>query len=195
MVYDGSASGLNDAMWVPRFPLPTIQTHLRAVEEGTYMADLDIGKMFLNFVLHEELRELCGLDIRLYADDANLSKLWGGWERAVKGLKFSPYQSVQGVTVAEKFIRGDPDNTSNVLHWDEVRLNLPGSDQYNLSKPWVSRVQLKDDVFIFVDNVRATGASKSEGWLAARKAACGLNHLGIQDASQKRRDSARAPGA
>jgi hypothetical protein len=28
MVYDGSVSGLNDdAMWVPRFVLPTIQTH------------------------------------------------------------------------------------------------------------------------------------------------------------------------
>jgi hypothetical protein len=61
-------------------------------------------------------------------------------------------------------------------------------------------VRLKDgkiaaDVFIFVDCVRATGASKKEGWQAARKAACSLNHLGIQDASRKRRDSAQAPGA
>jgi hypothetical protein len=87
MVYDGSASGLNYAMWVPRFPLPTIQTHLRAVEEGTFMADLDIGEMFLNFILHEELRELCGVDIRLYAEDENLSKLWGGWERAAMFLE------------------------------------------------------------------------------------------------------------
>jgi hypothetical protein len=71
MVYDGSASGLNDAIWVPIFPLPTIQTHLRAVEEGTYMANLDIGEMFLNFVLHKELRKLCGVDIWLYADNKN----------------------------------------------------------------------------------------------------------------------------
>jgi hypothetical protein len=52
MVYDASVSGLNDIIWVPRFPLPTIRTHLRSVEEGTFMADLDIGEMFLNFILH-----------------------------------------------------------------------------------------------------------------------------------------------
>jgi hypothetical protein len=28
-VYDGSISGLNDSIWMPRFVLPTIQTHLR----------------------------------------------------------------------------------------------------------------------------------------------------------------------
>lgn len=63
MVYDASVSGLNDSIWVPRFPLPTIRTHLRAVEECTpYMADLDVGEMFLNFVLHSDLRALCGVD-------------------------------------------------------------------------------------------------------------------------------------
>jgi hypothetical protein len=46
MVYDASKSGLNATIWVPRFPLPTIQTHLRAVEPGTWMGDLDIGEMF-----------------------------------------------------------------------------------------------------------------------------------------------------
>jgi hypothetical protein len=35
MVYDGSLSGLSDAMWVPRFVLPTINTHLQAIEEQT----------------------------------------------------------------------------------------------------------------------------------------------------------------
>jgi len=29
MVYDGTKSGLNAAMWVPRFGLLTIETHLR----------------------------------------------------------------------------------------------------------------------------------------------------------------------
>ena len=52
LVYDGSISGLNLSIWVPHFFLPTIRTHLRAVDESTYMADVDIGEMFLNFVLH-----------------------------------------------------------------------------------------------------------------------------------------------
>jgi hypothetical protein len=28
MVYDGTKSGLNHALWVPWFPLPTIEAHL-----------------------------------------------------------------------------------------------------------------------------------------------------------------------
>jgi hypothetical protein len=55
LVYDGSVSGLNLSIWVPRFFLPTLRTHLRGVEEGTYMADVDIGEMFLNFILHSAM--------------------------------------------------------------------------------------------------------------------------------------------
>lgn len=66
MVYDASVSGLNDSIWVTRFPLPTIRTHLRTVEEGTFMSDLDVGEMFLNFVLHSDLRALCGVDLTQY---------------------------------------------------------------------------------------------------------------------------------
>jgi hypothetical protein len=54
-VYDGSVSGLSDCIWMPRFVLPTIQTHLRQVEAGTFMCDLDVGEMFLNFILHFEI--------------------------------------------------------------------------------------------------------------------------------------------
>jgi hypothetical protein len=54
LVYDGFVSRLNLSIWVPRFFLPTLQTHLRAVDKDTYMANVDIGKMFLNFILHQE---------------------------------------------------------------------------------------------------------------------------------------------
>ena len=74
-----SVSGLNDtSIWVPRFPLPTIRTHLRAVEEGMYMADLDIGEIFLNFVLHSDLRALCGAALIKYGNKFVSSKLWRG---------------------------------------------------------------------------------------------------------------------
>jgi hypothetical protein len=56
LVYDGTVSRLNTSIWVPRFFLPTIRTHRLAVDEGTYMPDIDIGEMFLNFILHRELR-------------------------------------------------------------------------------------------------------------------------------------------
>jgi hypothetical protein len=51
-VYNGTKSGLNDSIWVPWFPLPTVDTHLRAVETGTWMSNMDIGEMFLNFLFH-----------------------------------------------------------------------------------------------------------------------------------------------
>jgi hypothetical protein len=72
MVYDGAVSGLNDSIWVPRFHLPTVNTHLRAVDEDTHMADVDAGECFLNFILHSDLRELGGVDLTPYfGDDDN----------------------------------------------------------------------------------------------------------------------------
>jgi hypothetical protein len=129
MVYDASVSGLNDAIWVPRFPLPTIQTHLRAVEEGTWMADLDIGEMFLNFVLHSDLQALCGVDLTEYKNDVENSDevVWEVWQRAAMGLKPPPYQAVQGMMVAEEVIRGDSKDSKNPFRWDTVRMNLPGT--------------------------------------------------------------------
>jgi hypothetical protein len=46
IVYNRTKWGLDDNIWVPRFSLPTINTHLRAVDGDTYMSDMDIGEMF-----------------------------------------------------------------------------------------------------------------------------------------------------
>mmetsp|Transcript_8332 Transcript_8332/g.12121 ORF Transcript_8332/g.12121 Transcript_8332/m.12121 type:complete len:644 (-) Transcript_8332:24-1955(-) len=58
MVYDGTKSGLNDAMFAPWFPLPTVEQLLRVVDCGSYMGDIDVGEMFLNFIMHKSLRVL-----------------------------------------------------------------------------------------------------------------------------------------
>jgi hypothetical protein len=63
MVYDGTKSGLNDALWAPWFPLPTIEMQLRSVGPGTFMGDIDIGGMFLNFMLHERIQLYAGVDL------------------------------------------------------------------------------------------------------------------------------------
>jgi hypothetical protein len=202
MVYDASVSGLNDGIWVPRFPLPTIRTHLRAVEEGTYMADSDVGEMFLNFILHSELRALCGVDLTKYGDLAQgefETVTWEVWQRAAMGLKPLPYQAVQGMMVAEELIKGDPDDPTNPFRWDEVRMNLPGSPGFNPALPWVSKIRWDDnniacDIVIFVDDLRVTGPTKNECWKAGQRGAQILNHLGLQDAPRKRRNSSQAPG-
>lgn len=63
MVYDGTKSGLNGSIWAPWFALPTIETHLRFVGPDSFMGDMDIGDMFHNFMLHEDLRQVAGIDL------------------------------------------------------------------------------------------------------------------------------------
>ena len=59
MVYDGSKSGLNKALWAPWFSLPTIDTMSRWVLAGSWLADNDYGDFFLNFPLHADLQKYC----------------------------------------------------------------------------------------------------------------------------------------
>ena len=207
MVYDGTKSGLNDSMWVPRFSLPTIDTHLRSIEEGTFLADVDVGECFLNFPLHQSLRALAGVDLSAYFPNADGTRLWECWHRALMGVKSSPYQAVQGMSVAEEVIRGKPERDTNIFRWNAVRMNCPGDPTYDPSKPWFSKVRrtfaadgtytdiIAADLVGYVDDLRPSGPSRSAAWAAARRTASIMNYLGIQDASRKRRDSSQTPGA
>jgi hypothetical protein len=123
LVYNGSVSGLNITLWVPCFFLPTIRTHLRAVEENTFMVDLDIGEMFLNFILHKDLLALAGVDLSHYFEDEKYGPLWEAWHRPAMGLRLLPFQCVQAMGVAEEVIRGDPFcPPPNIFCWDTVEL-------------------------------------------------------------------------
>ena len=124
------------------------------------------------------------------------------------GAKSSPYQSCQGLCIADEVIRGnpqDPDDegtdkaNKNPFRWDSIELNLPGSENYDPSMPWVykrrSDGQIASDFVSFVDDFRPTGPSEYECWIAASRIAKKLNWLGIQDAPRKRRNSTQEPGA
>ena len=63
MVYDGSRSGLNEAIWSPWFALPTIDALLRWTVVGSWLGDNDYGEQFLNFPLHPSLQPYCGVDL------------------------------------------------------------------------------------------------------------------------------------
>jgi hypothetical protein len=164
------------------------------------MADVDVGEMFLKFVLHKELRSLSGVDLTCFFPSADGAPVWKTWQQAAVGLKSSPYQCTQAMGMAEEVIRGDCLEPTNVFRWDRVRLNLPGKEGYDPSVPWVSKVRDSDgwitaDLFTFVDALRPTGSSKEQGWQTGRQAVSVLGYLGIQDASWKPRDSSQTPGA
>eukprot|EP00978_Attheya_sp_CCMP212_P021401 scaffold62428_cov58-Attheya_sp.AAC.4 len=82
MVYDGSGSGLNECMWVPRFTLPTIHTHLRSVGPDTYMSDVDLGEFFLNFILHPSVRPFMVVDFTQFYLPPTGEPVWEPYQRA-----------------------------------------------------------------------------------------------------------------
>jgi len=90
------------------------------------MADLDVGEYYLNFVLHESIRELKGVDLTLYFGHGESTVLWETWTRAMMGAKSSPYQACQACCVADKIIQGNPNDPNNDFRWDCVHLKCPG---------------------------------------------------------------------
>jgi hypothetical protein len=97
MVYNATSSGLNAYLWAPWFSLPTINTLLRALEERTFMSDLDIAKMFLYFMLEAKCQRLAGVDLTQYIEKREGAG--GGtrhvalWGRCLMGATFFPYQT------------------------------------------------------------------------------------------------------
>jgi hypothetical protein len=182
MVYDGTKSGLNDMIWVLRFSLPSVNHMLRAVVFKTVMSDFDLGGCFLNFILHESMQALCGINLTRFFGDGKV--LWERWTRAAMGLKSSPYPAVQAVMVAKEVVMGDPADRKNAFRWDRVRMNLPGSKRYDPSLPWVSKVRPSDgeitcDLFIYVEDGRVAVPNMEESRRTIRQATSRLNRLGV----------------
>jgi hypothetical protein len=63
LVYDATKCGLNDALWAPIFFLPTVDSILRNASEMSWFGDIDLGEMFLNYHLDQDLQPYAGIDI------------------------------------------------------------------------------------------------------------------------------------
>ena len=200
IVYDGTKSGLNDALYAPWFALPTVDAMTRWVTAGSWLADNDYGEQFLNYPLHPDLRKYCGVDLsQLFSDDKEGKPCVGAWKRNAMGLKSSPYNSVQASLRAKRLVLGDPKDPDNPFAWDSVSLNLPGMEHYNPTKPWILKTR-KDglhaaDICQYVDDVRIIAPTEELAWLCSSRMAKGLCWLGLQDAARKRRSPSRDPGA
>ena len=162
MVYDGSKSGLNEALYSPWFPLPTVDSMVRWAIAGSWLADNDYGEQFLNFPLHPDLRKYCGIDLSQLFPDEDVegtdNLVVGRWMQNAMGLSHSPYSSVQGSTRAKRAIMGNPRDGNNPFAWHSVRLNLPGTADYNPKLYWMLN-EFKDglvasDIAQYVDDVR-----------------------------------------
>ena len=195
IVYDATACGLNEALWAPSFFLPTIDSVLRNANKDSWYGDIDLGEMFLNYFLDEEVRRYAGVDVSKLGADR-----WERWERTLMGLRPSPYVCTQSFGWCEDCIRGDRRDQSNVFHWDTVKLNLPGDQNYNPALPWVyrwdeSRKKMPGYFGSYIDDIRTIDASDQGCRAVSRRVAAWVNYLGQQDAARKRRPPSKEPGA
>lgn len=81
----------------------------------------------------------------------------------------------------------------------DVRLNLPGHENYDPWLPWVSKIRKEDghvasDFWTYIDDLRNTGPTEKECWASSRRIATICSYLGIQDAARKRRAPSQKPG-
>ena len=201
LVYNATESGLNEAVWAPWFSLPTCESHLRAVDPGTYMGDADLGEMFLNFPLDKHIRKYAGVDFTLLFPDEGLpgETFWERWERMLMGFRPSPYCTTQDMRRIDLFLRGQADNPNNVFRWDKVVLNLPGMKNYTSTRPRVFRIRkdgvLAADLFSYIDDLRNTGPTELECWDGLHQVCSRLTWLGLQDAARKRNGPTLTPRA
>ena len=204
MVYDGTKSGLNDSLFSYWFALPTVNSMVRWVVAGSWLADNDYGEQFLNFPLHPDIRKLCGVDLsQLYPEQCegkgSDSTVTGAWMRSAMGLKTSPYNAVQGSQRAKRIILGDPRDPLNPFHWATIKLNLPGTENYNPAEPWIQKMRADGlpaaEIVQYVDDVRIIAPTEELAWLCSSAMGKGLSFLGLQDAARKRRKPSQTPGA
>jgi hypothetical protein len=172
MVFNGTLSGPNSALWAPWFCLPNTTTHMRIFEPGTFMADVDIGEMFLNFFLDPRIQLFAAVEFtKFYPEELDETKkfIWERWNRCALGFRPCPFVTIQALAWLEEKIFGNRNDLGNVLHCKSLKMNLPGSAMYDTSKPRVYKEReyygnIAADCLVYVDDLRPTGPSEEECW-------------------------------
>ena len=206
MVYNGTSSGLNDALWAPNFWLPTAESSLRLLTSESYCGDMDLTEMFLNFPMDVNLRPYAGVDLHPIVNALPADALTHRnsdqvrWNRLFMGMLPSPYHSVEQFYLAEEVAIGSPSEPDNPCGFDEIRFNIPGSSDYNPVLPWTMKWNTKSDSIAgdsitYMDDIRIVGSSAENAWQVARRLGSRLQYFGIQDAPRKRRPPSKTPGA
>ena len=197
MVYDLTASGLNDALWAPRFWMPTMLNVIDCATDASWYGDVDVGEMFLNFPLDINMRKFCGVDISWMREDGKT--LWKCWNRMAMGMKPSPFMTIRLLMWMMEIVIGDRKEKTNPFRWDHVVLNLPGTANYDPSMPRVYKWNMSSqsiacDCKFFCDDFRVIGPNESLTKRATHKLETSMSYLGIQDATRKRRKISKRPG-
>lgn len=162
------------------------------------MSDLDMGEQFLNCPLHGDIQEYCGIDVRPYFAEQRCQTLWLRWTRCMMGLKSSPYVATKATYLGEEVAVGDRTSSDNPMHWSRVHLNLPGSEHYDPTMPWVQRLKWDGSIAgaapRYVDNMWPVGASESMCWEVTHQMVTYYSYLGMQITGRKSQPPSQEPG-
>lgn len=203
LVYDMTKCGLNKCLWSPRFYLPVPESLFDSIDYNSYMSDIDQGEMFLNYFSDPELVPYMGVDVTEAVLAGNRKehnkKIWMRWNRWAMGVRQSPFATTRMYAMSLEIIKGNRSDPENPYGWEAIQLNLPSSENYDPSQPWVSKRtkdgHLAPDCFVFVDDGRILGRTQSVCNKCTRRTASVMNHLGEQDAARKRRGASQRSGA
>ena len=199
IVYDLTACGLNDALWAPSFWMPTIMNVLDCATSDAWFGDVDAGEMFLNYILDVNIRPYAGVDVSWINGAGVVSRTWERWTRMAMGMTPSPFVTIRLFAWAMEIIKGDRLDKNNPFYWSEVRLNCPGSPDYDPSMPRVYKWNdvlgcIAADCVTFVDDLRTIGFTRALVQRATHRVETIMGYLGLQDATRKRRPNSRNPG-
>ena len=114
------------------------------------------------------------------------------WSQTWFGFRQSPEVCFIMHHLAEELIRGFCRDPHNHLRFDRVIINAGGTQNYNPALPNVFKYdsinkKIAGDFIGYVDDLRTLGLTLEEAWQIARQVGSRLQHLGVQDAGQKRR--------
>ena len=198
LVYDGTKSKLNAAVFAPNFYLPFLDSVLMWVNADSWLADLDLGEMFLNYFLDKKIRAFSGVDLSKLVEECDeFRSNWERWNRTFMGFTSSPYICCKFFGWTVDIIYGDRWDKANPYRWDSIKLNFPGSEDYDPTQPRLCKMigdLIAAMLEVFVDDIRTVGPSMLHCRNATRRASQVLQYLGQQDAARKYRPPHTTPG-
>eukprot|EP00956_Cyclotella_meneghiniana_P036907 scaffold132204_cov35-Cyclotella_meneghiniana.AAC.1 len=222
LVWDATRCGANETVWAPSFWMPVFRTISDLIIKRLpcsvsdyfsgriptdpspsdwrvpHQSDMDVGEMFLNYMLHYSERHFFGARIVTGEGETEVCRTMR-FQRLLFGGRPCPFLAVQGHARAIELIPGDIADTKNALGWTRVITNWPFDFGYDPSMPRVIRVRHDGEMApgypAFVDDGRISGVSKQICDSATHRFCTKVNYLGEQNASRKRRPASTTPGA
>jgi hypothetical protein len=182
-------------VFAPNFFLPSIDSVLMSVDVNSWFDDHDLGEMFLNYFLHAAIQKHSGVDLTAIFNTPRTD--WRAWGRMFMGFTASPYVTSKLFGWCIDMIYGNRWDPNNPFRWDDVTSNLPGSKQYDPSRPrlyksWKGKIAAT--IQAYVDDIRGIGNSEDNCKRAGARAAQLVQYLGQQDAARKYRPPHQRPG-